>query len=173
MSFAAPKTAASPLPDELNGSERWFKKNTQPPRFEDRYSGWLPKIPRVNHMTQMERVDHMANVAARRTRDMLYQLQVKSEADVRERRLRESGPGATHEVLDQTRKLKTLAFEGERKKAVKKDLRFIRESKMQRMRLGAPRCAKRILHYWYVLLQEVGQSYVILRAFIKREKAVL
>ena len=106
MSFAAPKTAASPLPDELNGSERWFKKNTQPPRFEDRYSGWLPKIPRVNHMTQMERVDHMANVAARHTRDMLYQLQVKSEADVRERRLRESGPGATHEVLDQTRALK-------------------------------------------------------------------
>ena len=38
------------------------QRNKHPPRFENKYSGWLPRIPRVNHMTEMERVDHMANV---------------------------------------------------------------------------------------------------------------
>ena len=38
------------------------QRNKHPPRFENKYSGWLPRIPRVNHMTEMERVDHMAKV---------------------------------------------------------------------------------------------------------------
>ena len=61
MSFSAATADGLAAKDQRTGSEQ-IKRNKHPPRFENKYSGWLPRIPRVNHMTEMERVDHMANV---------------------------------------------------------------------------------------------------------------
>jgi hypothetical protein len=128
---------APPHQSAARGEETTEGRHMRASRSQD--SGWLPKIPRVNHMSEIERLEHLSNVGARRRREVLLQYSMTSDADMRARRQREAGPGVQLEDLSQLSQFsrtQTLGISGKRRDAILKDMKFIEACKRQVVRLN-------------------------------------
>ena len=110
-----------------------FQK-TQQSDHGEHYSGWQPKIPRVNHLSPEDRVAHMHNVESRRRRQQLIRHMTQCKSDMRGDNEKARGPGVPADALDRwsrTRNLNHPRVKPTTKEMVQKDLEFIKRSKAQ------------------------------------------
>ena len=110
-----------------------FQKTKQADHGEH-YSGWQPRIPRVNHLDPGERVAHMHNVESRRRRQQLISHMTQCKSDMRGDNEKARGPGVPADALDRwsrTRNLNHPRVEPTTKQMIHKDLEFIKRSKAQ------------------------------------------
>jgi hypothetical protein len=84
-----------------------FKKAEQADHGEH-YSGWQPKIPRINHLDPMERVAHISNVESRRRRQQLMGHVNQLKADMRGDNEKQRGPGVPADALDRWSRTRNL-----------------------------------------------------------------
>lgn len=119
-----------------------FQKAEQADHGEH-YSGWQPKIPRVNHLDSGERVAHMHNVESRRRRQRLISHMTRLKADMRGDNMKHLGPGVPADSLDRwsrTRNLNHPRVEPSKKQMIEKDLEFIQRSKEQMEKIQRDKC---------------------------------
>ena len=107
----------------------------------ENYSGWAPRIPRVNHLDPVERSAHIHNVESRRRQQKLISHTTQLKLDIRGDNEKSLGPGVSDDMLDQwsrTRNLKhvgTVKGYSQTKEMIEKDLQFIEKSKQQMARI--------------------------------------
>jgi len=130
---------ANPFAPNLHRARR--QAQLAAPPTDHGYSGWCPKIPRVNHLAPDERVAHMHNVESRRQRHRLLGHVNRLKSDLRADNEKATGPkrelfsGVQDDSLDRWSRTRNLAHpsveESSKMEMIKKDLRFIEESKQQ------------------------------------------
>ena len=144
-----------------------FKKAEQADHGEH-YSGWQPKIPRINHLDPMERVAHISNVESRRRRQQLMGHVNQLKADMRGDNEKQRGPGVPADALDRwsrTRNLDHPKVELTKKDMIRKDLEFIQRSKDQmtkmkrEKRLPLPHVASRNPTWKQMHLETMQRSF--------------
>jgi hypothetical protein len=104
----------------------------------ENYSGWAPRIPRVNHLDPVERTAHIHNVESRRRRQQLILHATQLKADMRGDNEKALGPGVSTDSLDRWSRTRNLAHptvDSQTKDMIAKDLQFIEKSKQQMARI--------------------------------------